>query len=361
MEKGKSLFGTLPDGTPVHIFTLDNGQGMTASVLDYGGVVVSLSVPDRSGRPDDVVLGYDDIDGYLADRCYFGALIGRFGNRIGRSRFVLDGRTVTLPANEGKNHLHGGPRGFNRAMWEAGEYSPHTAASVGAEASLELGYVSADGEEGYPGNLFVTTRYSLTSDNALVIDYEAVADAPTVVNLTQHSYFNLAGAGNGDICGHELTLFASAYTPVDAELLPTGEIAPVAGTPLDFTKPAAIGARVDADFGQLRPGGGYDHNFVLDKPKGASGRPTLAARVVEPGSGRVMEMETTEPGAQFYSGNFIPDGLPGKGGRAYVKRGGFCLEAQHFPDSPNRPEFPSVVLQPGARYRQTTLYRFSAV
>lgn len=353
MENGKSLFGTLPDGTPVHLFTLDNGRGMSASISDYGGVVVSLSVPDRSGRPDDVVLGYGNLDGYLADRCYFGALIGRCGNRIGRSAFDLDGRTVKLPANEGKNHLHGGPRGFNRVIWEAGEYSP------GPEAALELGYVSADGEEGYPGNLFVTARYSLTSDNALRIDYEAVADAATAVNLTHHSYFNLAGAGNGDICGHELTLFAQAYTPVDAELLPTGEIVTVAGTPLDFTKPAAIGARVDADFGQLRLAGGYDHNFVLDAADGRPGHAVLAARVVDRRSGRVMEMETTEPGAQFYSGNSIPEGLPGKGGRAYGKRSGFCLEAQHFPDSPNRPEFPSAILRPGQRYRQTTLYRFS--
>jgi len=352
MEQGKSIFGTLPDKTPVHLFTLDNGRGMTASISDYGGVVVSLSVPDRSGRPEDVVLGYGDLEGYLADRCYFGALIGRFGNRIGRSSFVLDGRTVTLPANEGKNHLHGGPRGFNRVMWEAGEYES------GPEAALKLGYVSADGEEGYPGNLYVTVRYSLTPDNALCIDYEAVTDAPTAVNLTHHSYFNLAGAGNGDICGHELTLFASAYTPVDAELLPTGEIAPALGTPLDFTKPAAIGARVDADFEQLRLAGGYDHNFVLDGP---SVRPTLAARVVDPGSGRIMEMETSEPGAQFYSGNSIPEGLPGKDGRVYGKRSGFCLEAQRFPDSPNRPEFPSAILRPGQIYRQTTLYRFSAV
>ncbi len=342
-------FGALPDGTPVHLYVLESG-GLKAVVSTYGGALTSLLVPDRAGRPGDVVLGYDDLAGYRADACYFGALIGRYGNRIGDSRFTLDGRTYALPPNEGPTHLHGGPQGFHRAVWEAGEQDG------GAEPFLELGHVSPNGDAGYPGNLFVTVRYALTRDGALVIDYRAVTDAATPVNLTNHAYFNLAGADSGQtVLDHELTLAAPAYLPVNELLLPTGEIAPTAKTPFDFTSPIPIGARIGETDPQLALAGGYDHNMVLGGEPGAL---RFAAKVHEPRSGRVMIMETTEPGVQFYSGNFIPEGLPGKNGARYPHRGGFCLEAQHYPDSPNRPEFPSTILRPGETYSQTTAYRF---
>jgi len=349
MPLSEKPFGTLPGETPVSLFTLSGG-GLTAVISTYGGALVSLLAPDRQGRPGDVVLGYDDLAGYRADKCYFGALIGRFGNRIGDSRFTLDGKTYSLPPNEGPTHLHGGPEGFHRAVWEAGERDG------GEEPFLELGHVSPNGDAGYPGNLYVTVRYTLTKDAALRIDYRAVTDAATPVNLTNHAYFNLAGADSGEnILGHELTMAAPGYLPVDERLLPTGEIAQTSGTPFDFMTPAPIGARIGDDDAQLRLAGGYDHNMVL---AGRSGTLRFAARVHEPKTGRVMVMETTEPGAQFYSGNFIPEGLPGKNGARYPHRGGFCLEAQHFPDSPNRPEFPCAILRPGETYAQTTVYRF---
>jgi aldose 1-epimerase len=345
----KSTFGKTPDGEQVDLYTLTNKNGVEAAITTYGGAVVSLKVPDRHGTLEDIVLGYDSVDGYVNDKSYFGAIIGRYGNRIGHAQFTLDGKTYTLAKNNGENTLHGGIKGFNKAPWTAKEIPAKDG------QALELTYLSKDGEEGFPGNLHVRVIYTLTDSNELKIDYSATTDKKTVVNLTNHSYFNLAGSG--DILGHVLMIEADKFTPVDPGLIPTGELRDVAGTPFDFRKPTAIGARINADDEQIKLGGGYDHNFVLRRKMGDP--ISLAARVVEPASGRILEVWTTEPGMQFYTGNFLDGSVHGKGGAAYAKRSAFCLETQHFPDSPNHPKFPSTVLKPGERYHTTTIYRFS--
>jgi len=346
----KETFGNTLDGREVFVYTLKNRTGIEARITNYGGIILSLLVPDRSGKLDDVVLGYESLGDYLKETPYFGALIGRCGNRIGKGRFTLNGVEYSLVANDGPNHLHGGLKGFDKVVWEVNEQE-----SVPG-SSLVLTYRSKDGEEGYPGNLDVKVVYALSDSNALMIKYEAKTDKPTVVNLTHHSYFNLEGAGKGDILKHELFIDADRFTPVGPGLIPTGELRPVRGTPMDFTTPTAIGARIGEKDEQLKTGGGYDHNWVLNRHDAG---PVLAARVYEKTSGRVMEVLTTEPGLQFYSGNFLKGTNIGKGGRAYEYRFGFCLETQHFPDSPNRPEFPSTVLLPGQLYSTATIYRFS--
>jgi aldose 1-epimerase len=348
----KKSFGKTPDGQPVDLYVLTNKSGAEASITNYGGALVSLKVPDRNGKLADVVLGYDSADGYVKDTSYFGALVGRYGNRIGHAQFVLDGKTYTLAKNNGENTLHGGVKGFNKALWTA-----RILPAKGGQ-SLELAYISKDGEEGFPGTLRVAVIYNLTDANELHIAYKATTDKKTVVNLTNHAYFNLAGQGSGEILGHLLTIQADQFTPVDAGLIPTGELRDVMGTPFDFRKPAAIGARIDQADEQLKLGGGYDHNFVLRMPMDHGEH--LAARVEEPTSGRVMEVWTTEPGIQFYTGNFLDGKTPGKGGITYAKRNAFCLETQHFPESPNQPKFPSVVLIPGETYHTVTTYKFSA-
>ena len=347
----KKPFGKTPDGQPVDLYVLTNKNGVEAAITNYGGAVVSLKVPDRNGKFADVVLGYDSLDGYVNDKSYFGAIVGRYGNRIGHAQFSLDGKTYTLAKNNGENSLHGGIKGFNKAVWAAKELPAKNG------QSLELTYPSKDGEEGFPGNLHVRVVYTLTDSNELKIEYSATTDKKTVVNLTNHTYFNLAGPGSGDILGHQLVIEADKFTPVDASLIPTGELRDVLGTPLDFRKATAIGARIDQDDEQLKLGHGYDHNFVLRR---AAGAPiSLAARVVEPNTGRVLEVWTTEPGVQFYTGNFLDGTARGKGGLTYARRSAFCLETQHFPDSPNQPKFPSVVLNPGEKYSTTTTYKFT--
>lgn len=341
-------FGQLPDGTPITCFTLTNARGMVAKIIDFGGIVTELHAPDRDGRLADVVLGFDELAPYCGDSPYFGALIGRYGNRIREGRFTLDGEQFQLPVNNGSNHLHGGPAGFDRVKWEA------EVQQEGEGASLRLRYLSRDGEMGYPGNLQASVVYSLSDDNELVVRFHAVTDRATPVNLTQHSYFNLAGGG--DILGHLLQIDADAFVAIDAGSIPTGELAEVAGTAFDFRTAQAIGARIGDDDEQLRNGGGYDHNFALNKPHGKT--MTRAARVVEPQSGRVLELWTEEPGVQFYSGNFLDGTLQGKG-RNYAHRSGFCLEPQHFPDSPNRPHFPNVILRPGEEYLTESRFRFT--
>jgi len=340
----KKAWGRTPEGIPVDLYTLTNGKGMTVDIASYGTTIVRLDVPDRSGRSGNVVLGFDRLDGYLGEHPYFGCTVGRYANRIAGAAFILNGKEYRLAANDGPNSLHGGRKGFNRVVWKA---DPVTTADGPA---VRFTYASPDGEEGYPGTLSSTVVFTVTAANELKIDYTATTDKPTPVNLTNHSYFNLAGPGTGDILGHDLMLTAKRYTPVGKGLIPTGEIAPVAGTPLDFTKPAAIGRRIDA------VEGGYDHNFVLSTR--VSPTPVLAARVKEGKSGRVMEVLTTEPGIQFYTGNFLDGKIVGVGG-AYKKHYGFCLETQHFPDSVHHPEFPPVILEPGKTYRQTTIYRFA--
>ena len=341
-------FGKTPEGAPVKIYTLTNDKGLEARITNYGGIVVSLKTPDRKGAMADVVLGSDTLNDYVnSPSPYFGALIGRYGNRIGHARFTLDGVEYKLAANNGANSLHGGKRGFNKAVWTPREL---------ADAGLELTYLSKDGEEGYPGNLKVTVVYHLTNANELKIDYAATTDKDTVVNLTNHSYFNLKGAGNGDILDHLVTLNADRFTPVDAGLIPTGELRPVAGTPFDFRKATAVGARIEQNDEQLKLGKGYDHNWVLNARTGGN----LSARVEEPASGRVMEVITDQPGVQFYTGNFLDGSVKAKGGKTYGHRSGLCLETQHFPDSPNKPNFPSTVLKPGQEFHSTTVYRFPA-
>jgi aldose 1-epimerase len=347
----KSSFGKTPDGEQVDLYLLTNKNGVEAAISTYGGALVSLKVPGRNGKLGDVVLGYDSVDGYVNDKSYFGAIIGRYGNRIGHAQFTLDGKTYTLAKNNGENTLHGGIKGFNKAVWTAKEIPAKNG------QALELTYLSKDGEEGFPGNLQVRVIYTLTDSNELKIDYSATTDKKTVVNLTNHSYFNLAGPGSGDILGHTLMMEADKFTPVDSGLIPTGELRDVTGTPFDFRKPTAIGARIDAHDEQIKLGGGYDHNFVLRRKVGDP--ISLAARVVEPKTGRVMEVWTTEPGVQFYTGNFLDGSASGKGGISYTKRSAFCLETQHFPDSPNQLKFPSVVLSPGGQYHTTTIYKFS--
>ncbi|MGC3996499.1 MAG: aldose epimerase family protein [Anaeromyxobacter sp.] len=340
--------GTLPDGTAVDLYTLEAG-GLAAEVSTFGGAVVSLRAPDRDGRLDDVVLGYPTLDGYRTDRSYLGALIGRYGNRIGQGRFLLDGQVYQLPLNDGGNQLHGGPRGFDKAVWEA---RPFTTGDV---AALELRLQSPDGDGGFPGRLVVGVTVALGADGTLSFSYEATTDRPTPVNLTHHGYFNLEGEGSGDVLAHVLQLHARHITAVGPGLIPTGALEPVAGSPFDFSQPRRIGDAIDADHPQLQLAGGYDHNWILVR-----GAPALApaARVFAPRSGRVLEVFTTEPGVQFYSGNFLDGSISGKRGRAYGRRTGFCLETQHFPDSPNQPGFPSTILRPGERYATTTVYRF---
>lgn len=347
----KSSFGKTPDGEQVDLYLLTNKNGVEAAISTHGGAIVSLKVPDRNGKLGDVVLGFDSVDGYVSDKSYFGAIVGRYANRIGHAQFTLDGKMYTLAKNNGENTLHGGIKGFNKAVWTAKEIPAKNG------QALELTYLSKDGEEGFPGNLNVRVVYTLTDSNELKIEYFATTDKKTVVNLTSHSYFNLAGAGSGDILGHVLMIEADRFTPVDSSLIPTGELRDVAGTPFDFRRPTAIGARIDANDEQIKLGGGYDHNFVLRRKPGDP--ISLAARVVEPKTGRVLEVWTTEPGLQFYTGNFLDGSAHGKGGVSYTKRTAFCLETQHFPDSPNQPKFPSVVLSPGERYHTTTIYKFS--
>ena len=329
--------------------SLKNANGMKLSVISLGGKVTELWVPDREGKLVDVVLGYDSAAQYSDGNPYFGAIIGRYGNRIARGRFQLDGTTYQLPVNNGLNSLHGGPGGFHNVYWEM---QPDTAAS-----RIVLTRTSADGEEGYPGNLQVVVSYQLTANNELVIEYRATTDAPTIINLTHHSFFNLAGAGAGEVLGHQLHIFADHFLPVDSSLIPTGTVLPVTGTAFDFRQLNTIGSRIGEEDEQLRFGRGYDHNWVLTKPE--PGELSHAARVLEPVSGRVMDVYTTEPGLQFYSGNFLDGSDRGKGGRVYEYRTAFCLEAQHFPDAPNQPQFPSVVLRPGEVYTQKTVYIFS--
>jgi aldose 1-epimerase len=348
----KQPFGTLADGSVVDRYRLTGDGGIEAEIITFGGIVTALRVPDREGMVANVVLGFPRLEDYTAPGRYFGAIIGRYANRIARGRFMLDGQEVRLPVNNGPNALHGGLDGFNHRLWRV---------ESADDGALVMAYRSEHGEEGYPGTLDVTVTYALTSDDVtadkgLRIDYRAVTDRPTVINLTNHSFFNLAGEGSGSIEGHELMLNATAYTPVDETSIPTGEIAPVAGTPLDFTMPVRIGARIWDGHRQLVLARGYDHNFVIDWQEGDE--PVLAARVVEPGSGRIMEVLTTEPGVQVYTGNYLDGTLVGTGGRAYRQGDGLCLETQHFPDSPNQPEFPSTRLNPGEVFRSTTIYRF---
>jgi len=340
-------FGQTADGKDVSLFTLRNSKGAEALISNYGGIVTSLKVPDRNGKMGDVVLGFDNLADYIKDSPFFGALIGRYGNRIARGKFTLNGQQYTLATNNYPNALHGGIKGFDKVVWEP------TILTGPEGPGLKLTYLSKDGEEGYPGNLSVTVVYTLTDDNGLKIEYTATTDKDTVVNLTQHSYFNLAGKGT--ILNHVVMIPADKFTPVDSTLIPTGELKPVSGTPFDFRTPTAIGARINQDDEQLKFGKGYDHNWVINKPMGQMG---LMARVTEPTTGRVMEVLSTEPGLQFYSGNFLDGTLKGKG-RVFEFRSGFCMEPQHYPDSPNRPEFPSVVLTPGQTYHNTIVYKFS--
>ncbi len=340
----KSVFGNMPDGTKVEIYTLEE-VGVKARIMTYGARLVSLEVPDRSGKIADIVLGYDSFAGYTTDKSYFGAVVGRYGNRIAHATFSLDGKRYDLPANDGVNSLHGGITGFDKLLWQGHEI-PH---------GVELTVISKDGDQGYPGTLTARVRYTV-EPHALKIEYSATTDKDTVLNLTNHSYFNLAGEGQGDILNHLVTIPADRYTPVDSGLIPTGELAPVAGTPLDFRKSTAIGARIKDDNEQLRLGRGYDHNFVLN---GKAGVLHEAARVVEPTTGRVLTVETTQPGVQFYSGNFLDGTVHGKQGHVYNLRDAFCLETQHFPDSPNHPKFPTTELKPGQTYDQVTVFRFS--
>ena len=348
----RASFGTLPDGAAVEMFTLTNGRGMEVRTIPYGAIIVSIKVPDRAGRLDDVVLGFDDLDGYVKRRTFFGAVVGRYGNRIARGRFTLDGKTYELATNNGPNHLHGGVKGFDTRLWRAEPFDRDGASGV------IYSLTSADGDEGYPGTLTARVTYTLTPANELTVEYEATTDKPTPVNLTQHSFFNLAGEGRGDILGHRLTLDADRFTPVDKTLIPTGELAPVAGTPLDFRTPTAIGARINDDHEQLRNGTGYDHNFVLNRSQAGLAH---AARVEDPGSGRTLDISTTEPGVQFYSGNFLDGTVAGKSGHVYKQRYALCLETQHFPDSPNRSNFPSTILRPGERFQSKTVFAFGTV
>jgi aldose 1-epimerase len=347
----RAPFGTMPDGTPVEVFTLKNAGGMEVRAINYGGIITALRVPDRTGAFGDVVLGFDRLDDYLTKNDpFFGAIIGRYGNRIAKAQFSLEGKTYQLAANNGPNHLHGGNKGFDKVFW--------TAQPVAGKNALTFSRTSVDGEEGYPGTLKVQVTYTLTDRNELVVDYLATTDKTTVVNLTQHTYFNLAGHASGDILGHQLMLNADRYTPVGDTPIPTGELAPVAGTPFDFRKPTAIGARIDQAHPQLKNGLGYDHNWALNR--GGSGL-QLAARVTEPTSGRTLEVRTTEPGIQFYSGNFLDGKLTGKDCAVYRHRTGFCLETQHYPDSPNQPSFPSTTLKPGQEYKTSTVFTFGTM
>lgn len=351
-----SVSAQVEDFDSIKLYTLKNQQGMTVRVTNYGAIITSLVVPDRDGNRSDVALGYDRLEKYInaVDKPYFGAVVGRYGNRIAGGQFTLDGQTYSLLKNNGENHLHGGAIGFDKVVWSVEAYE-----SGSSGGSLTLSYVAQDGEEGYPGNLRVQVRYTLGDDNTLKVDYHATTDKATPINVTQHTYFNLKGEGQGTILDHELMLNADRYTPVDEGLIPTGELAPVAGTPFDFTTAKPIGRDIGESNEQLKRGLGYDHNWVLNRSESAEGL-TLAARVHEPESGRTMEIHTTEPGIQFYAGNFLDGRLVGKSGKPYVHRGGFCLETQHFPDSPNQPDFPSTILRPDQTFQSQTVFKFSA-
>jgi len=342
-------WGKARDGTAVELFTFRNASGGEVKISNYGGLVTSIKVPDRNGKMGDVALGYDNLEDYIKDSPFFGAMVGRYGNRIAKGKFTLDGKEYILAINNGPNALHGGKIGFDKVVW-----TPKIRMTPEGQG-LELHYVSKDGEEGYPGTLDVTAVYTWSDDNALKLEYTATTDKDTVVNLTQHSYFNLSC--KGDILGHVVMINADKFTPVDSTLIPTGELRPVEGTPLDFRKPTPIGARIGQDDEQIKFGGGYDHNFVINKPMGELG---LMARVLDPTTGRVLEVLSSEPGLQFYSGNFLDGHLKGKGGWVYQKRNAFCMEPQHYPDSPNKPEFPPVVLKPGETYKNTIIFKFSA-
>ncbi len=338
-------------GQAVERYTLANANGMEITVLTYGGIIQSITVPDRDGTPGNIALGFDNIDDYVAMSPYFGAIVGRYANRIDEGQFTLDGETYQLAINNEPNTLHGGERGFDKRIWTASDIT---------DTSLVLSYTSPDGEEGYPGTLEVDVIYTLTDDNAIRIDYSATTDALTVINLSNHSYFNLAGEGSGTVYDHELQLNASSFTPVDETLIPTGEIAPVAGTPFDFTTAKPIGQDIrDASSEQLLIGLGYDHNFVLDRPEDDEGAMVAVGRAVDPETGRVMDVSTTEPGVQFYTGNFLNGAFGGTSGQTYRQSDGFCLETQHFPDSPNQPQFPSTELAPGETFTSSTIYAFS--
>ena len=343
-------FGTLADGGKATLFTLTNSRGMRVEITNYGGIVTSIYTPDKRGKLADIALGFDTLDEYVKSSPYFGTIVGRYANRIAKGRFSIDGKSYKVATNNGPNHLHGGVRGFDKRIWNA------KTSTLKNGVALDLTYFSPAGEEGYPGNLNARVRYTLDNRNQLHILYRAVTDAPTLYNPTHHSYFNLAGEGKGTILNHSLRLYARRYTPIDATSIPFGNLAPVAGTPFDFRMPHTIGERINVQNTQLKNGQGYDHNFVLN---GKMGTLRMAARVSEPNSGRVMTVQTTEPGIQLYTGNFL-DNLKGKGGKTYLRRGGFCLETQHYPDSPNQPSFPTTILRPGQTYRQNTIYRFSA-
>lgn len=354
MDITQEVFGKV-DGQQIDRYTLTNEKGMIVKVITYGGIISELYAPDRNGVYEDVILGFDSIDGYLSPEYsqvnpFFGALIGRYGNRIGGARFTLDSVEYVLPANNGPNSLHGGFKGFDKVVWQAEPIKGEK------EVTLKLTYLSADGEAGYPGNLNVEVTYTLNNDNELIINYKATTDKATVCNLTNHAYFNLSGGKSETILDHELTIFADKFTEVDSTLIPTGNNLPVQGTPMDFTSPVKIGERIDQDFQQLILGGGYDHNWVLRNDSGAF---DLAATVYEPVSGRVLEVYSNEPGLQFYSGNFLNGSFTGKG-KVALRRSGFCLETQHFPDSPNKPQFPSTTLRPGETYQTKTMYKFTA-
>ncbi len=337
------------DGQQVQLYTLTNAKGMKAQITNYGAIVTSLTAPDKNGKMDDIVLGYDNLEGYIGNTTYFGAIVGRYGNRIGKGKFTIDGKEYSVTVNDGANSLHGGKKGFNKVVWQSEKVENPDGVGV------KLTYLSKDGEEGYPGNLKSTVTYLLTNNNELRIDYEATTDKPTVVNLTHHGYFNLTGVQN-DILGHELKINADKITPVDSGLIPTGQLANVEGTPFDFRKSTAIGARINADNEQLKFGKGYDHNWVLNTNGDLK---AVAVELYEPTTGRLMTVSTTEPGVQFYSGNFLDGTITGKGGKVYKLRSGLCLETQHYPDSPNKPNFPSTLLKPGQTYKSTTIYKFT--
>jgi aldose 1-epimerase len=346
MNFHKEPFGQTPEGEEVSLYTLTSAKGLRARITNYGAILVSLAVPDRHGKLDDITLGFDSLDGYLGQKTYFGATVGRYANRIGHARFVLDGVEYKLAANDGPNHLHGGLKGFDKVVW-----TPVEVTADEDRAWVKLSYLSPDGEEGYPGNLLCTVTYMLTNDDELRVHYEAETDKKTVLNLTNHTYWNLAGQGVGEILRHELTLAATQFTIVDQSLIPVGITASVVDTPLDFLSPRPIGGRIR----QL--GKGYDHNFVLGGPPQTL---KFCARVYEPTSGRILEIYTTEPGLQLYTGNYLDGSVLGKGGKAYGKHAGLCLETQHFPDSPNKPTFPSTVLLPGRKFTSLTVHKFSA-
>ena len=340
------------EGRPVTLYTLKNAHGVEIQAMNYGGIITSIRVPDRKGEFADVVLGHEKLEGYIPNPPYLGAIVGRYANRIANGTFTLDGKTYTLPKNDGPNTLHGGTtRTFDKVVWDA--------EPLKGKNGVAFSYLSKDGEEGFPGNLKVKVTYTLTDGNALLIDYEATTDKATPINVSQHSYFNLKGEGNGDILDHEVMINAERFTPVDKNLIPTGKLESVKGTPMDFTTPTKIGARIDDNYEQLQLGHGYDHNFVLNSKPEQNGL-VLAARVNEPTSGRNLEVWTTQPGVQFYSGNFLDGSVTGKQGHVYKRRYGFCLETQHFPDSPNHPNFPNSILRPGQTFHQKTVFKFSA-